>query len=611
MSRPADPDAYLKLLADDFKFFLQELWQETGNYKHAPLEELDLDIAEFVSDTTKTAKVVLAFRGKGKTTFGACAYSAFRQYQSVYYGDTQFRIKMISKSHGFAVNAISMIREWFSSVWFLKHLAPSKDQEKNHRDNRESFDIGPSTRTKDPSVSAAGIDGQITGTRAHLLISDDSETPDNVKTVNSREWLRESVKEFRQIASFGNREIIYFGTPHSRESLYDHLATKEIEDPETKEIIRYEVRSWPIILPEPKWVTKHTAPLIRERLAELGREVKPGELIPTCPVNFPRRIILERLAEGEINFARQSMLVADCADLLYPLRLSDLIVPDFEVPRDEGPTWIKWGRTRAGGVSNVREDLQLCGMSGDVLLRPFEVSPNSAKWSRTIMRVDPSGRGEDQTAWGVASGLAGWVWIKALKGDGHQKDKSGDDPRVIRQIAEDARYYGATEIIVEQQFGGTSFGQLLEVEVQKLFLNRGGNPDTGGHPDYPDGWRCSVIIEHSKGQKERRIVQSLSSPMSNHKVVIAEDAIRLTPGLPVKYELQYQISNLTEQVQSLDKDDKVEVLAGLVSYFAEDLRVTPEQIEEKLAKERLESQLQEHYAAFRKQKPAAWSTRLA
>lgn len=590
-------ELYLARLADQYEFFLSELWVEIGADKQAPLEELDYDIARFVADSSNPTRCVLAFRGVGKTTSGTCAYASWRLYRACYYGEPDFRIKVISKAHTFACNVISMLREWIgiddeTGVWFLRHLRP--DESKNHRDNRESFDIGPSTRSKDPSVSAAGIDGMITGTRAHLLIADDVETPENTVTVNSRERLREQVKEFRQIASFGDREILFFGTPHHRESLYDHLATKEIYDSHTGETIRYVVRSWPIILPEPKWLAQHVAPLIRERLSELGRDVAPGEIIPTCPGRFPRRIVLERLAEGEINFARQSMVVADCADLTYPLRLSDLIVPDFEIPRDEGPLWIKWGRTRAGGVSNVREDLDVAGMTGDVLYRQFEVSANTGKWARTVMRVDPSGRGADQTAWAVGSFLAGWVWVKCVKGDGQDKDKPGDDPRILREIAADAMFYGVTEIIIEEQFGGSSFAQLLELEISKLYCGPGQNPA------YPDGWRCSIEIRHSKGQKERRIIQSLSTPMANHRVVIAEDAIRVVPGLPTRYQLQYQLSNVTEQAGSLTHDDKIEVMAGVVGEFGEEMRISPEMVEQRILEEQVAAAAAKHYSYFQR-----------
>lgn len=597
-------EAYLKRLADDFAFFLEELWAETGANKHSPLEELDRDIAAFVADSGNPTRCILAFRGLGKTTAGTCAYAAYRLYKSVYEGQPEFYIKVISKSHGFAVNVISQIREWIENVWFLRHLRPDSEN-KSHRDNREAFDIGPVTKTKNPSVSAAGIDGHITGTRAHLLIADDVETPENTKTINAREWLREQIKEFRQIASFGLREIVFFGTPHHRESLYDHLLSKDIRDDETGDVIRYVVRSWPIILPEPKWLTKHTAPLILDRLQELGREVAPGEIIPTAPGRFPRVLILERLAEGEVNFARQSMLVADCADLTYPLRLGDLIVPDFQIERDRGPVWVKWGRTRSGGVSNVREDLQLAGMTGDALYRQWDVSTETERWSKTVMHVDTSGRGEDQTAWGVASFLAGWIYIKCLKGAGHEKNLSGDDPRILRQIAEDARFYGATEIWIEQQFGGSSFAQLLEVEVKKLYLEPGRNKT------YPEGWRCSVDTKPAKHQKEIKIIRSLSSPMSHHRVVIAEEAIRLTPDLPTKYELQYQISNLTEQSGSLTHDDKVEVLGNLVAEFGEELNISPEDVEQRFIDERIEEDLRQVYTdRGLTVARSAWNTRL-
>lgn len=580
-------EQYLKRTADDYCFFLAELYSEVPTLQKAPLEEADLVIARWIESGPKT-RGVKAPRGIGKSTLGSCGYAAFRIHRACMYarfqwpgwetiGNVNFRVKIISKSHRFATDVISTLRGWIDSVWFLQYLQPDVDN-KDHRDNKEAFDVGPSTKDKNPSVSAAGIEGQITGTRADLLIADDVETPENVKTVRGREELDQQVKEFRSIASFGDREIVYFGTPHTRETLYNKLPKRG-----------YEFRTVPLILPKPAWKDRYLDPWVEEKLAALGRDVGDNEIIPLWS-RMGRDVVLERMAEGPVEFCRQQMLVSDAEDLEYPLRLADLIVPDFNIDRDNAPVWIKWGRTTNNGVSTAW-NLDTCGMSGDLLYRQIGYSDTVAPYQKTVMCVDPSGRGSDQTAWAAVSYLGGYLWVKGVRGDGHQDGRAGDSPEIMRQIAEDARAWGATDIIVEQQFGGDSFAQLLEIEVGKLKL------EPGESKAFPGGWKAGVFVKPSRAAKESKIIKALSRVMSAHRLVIGSEWISLTPGLDSAYELQYQCTNITEQSDCLVHDDKIEVLAGCVEEFAEDLRMSPEMMEQKLADDELDRQLAEHYAA--------------
>ena len=51
------------------------------------------------------------------------------------------------------------------------------------------FDVGPASPSKDPSVFAVGITGQMTGGRADLILADDIEVPSNSETEAQREKL--------------------------------------------------------------------------------------------------------------------------------------------------------------------------------------------------------------------------------------------------------------------------------------------------------------------------------------------------------------------------------------------------------------------------------------
>ena len=54
----------------------------------------------------------------------------------------------------------------------LKHLQP-KD---NQRQSKVSFDVAPALAIHAPSVKSMGITGQLTGSRADLIIADDVES---------------------------------------------------------------------------------------------------------------------------------------------------------------------------------------------------------------------------------------------------------------------------------------------------------------------------------------------------------------------------------------------------------------------------------------------------
>jgi hypothetical protein len=72
----------------------------------------------------------------------------------------------------------------------LQHLQP--DPQRNQRDSVEAFDVGPARAHQAPSVKSAGIFGQITGSRANVIIADDIEVPKNSYTPGMRERLAEA-----------------------------------------------------------------------------------------------------------------------------------------------------------------------------------------------------------------------------------------------------------------------------------------------------------------------------------------------------------------------------------------------------------------------------------
>lgn len=523
-----NPPSYIQHLNDDFLFFVEEVWKELGLHDKAPLGDVERDIINWIA-TGPIKRGVLAWRGIGKTHFGTAAYTLWRLYK-----DPETKILIVSKSTGEAKKTIKLIRQWIRSVWFLQQLDPKRG--KDQIDSASEFNVGPARVERNCSVTAVGIEGQLPSKRAHVIIADDVETPNNTKTIDARQQLQDDVTEFRAIASFGEKEIIYIGTFHHEESLYLALAKKN-----------YVFYSWPKVYPTSDEKVHNLAPMLQDRL---DRGVnRPGDI--TCPHRITIDDIVEDKAEGPTYWAMQCMLIADLGDALrYPLQLSDFIVVD-QVHRDKAPISVAWGKFH-DGASTERQDIRSLGFLRDRFYRPPMIDKDWVAYRGTKMRIDPAGRGQDKIGYAIIGQLNGYLWVKAVGGL-----EGGPTPENITRLAELAYEHRAGECTIESNFGGDSFAALLEPELSRLTKPR-------DHEDCPSGWGCSINLEHSTGQKELRILAALEAPLASHRIVIGADTA-------ANEDLQYQITRLTRQRDCLEHEDELEALAMCVKDWREEL----------------------------------------
>lgn len=535
-------------------FFVRELFTELDLMKHGAIEELEAEMITFAF-TGPAKRGVLALRGFGKTWMLVAAQICWDLFR-----DKEMKLLVVSKSLGAAKSTLAMVKKWLRSVWFLEHLAPGP----NCLDNATQFDVAGIEPSRSPSLTAAGIDSQLPNLRAHKVYCDDGETPQNTETVDAREKLDGRVKEFVAIASYGAREIFYVGTFHHVETLYVKLFDRG-----------YEFRSYPLVLPEPGWRILGLSPILQRRL-DAG--AKPWEI---C---FPHRhspeVVAEKLAEGRTWFLQQYGLVADTGEVnLYPLRLADLIVPDFDMSPLNAPAWVKWGVTTHNGVSTKREDIRCLGFVGDGIHRQIMFSTEAKPYAAVRMHVDPSGRGADETTAGVGGFCQGLIHVPAIHGW-----REGTSLDTLNSIAWLARLWRVQSIHVEPNFGDGMFTQLLRPVLMKLFVR------PGVDPNLPDGWTCSVDdLPSSTGQKEIRILDTLEPVTQQHRVVVAPscltreqvdvvDGRRKVTEIDLPYCLQYQIVNLTRQRKALKHDDRVECLAGVCALFTDMLDTDPARV---------------------------------
>ena len=200
-------------------------------------------------------------------------------------------------------------------------------------------------------------------------------------------------------------------------------------------------------------------------------------------------------------------------------------------------------------------DLPNVAMTGDRFYSPMFTS-DPLQWANfdlTVMFIDPSGRGKDETGYAVNRLCQGLQWLVAAGGF-----LGGYDDDTLRSLAMIAKAKGVNVMLVEPNFGDGMFRKLLEPVV---------------HAIYPS---CTIEdAERAKAQKEARIIDTLEPVMMQHKLVISPDVIEsdyksvegLTGEDAQRYRLIYQLTRITRDRGALARDDRVDALAGAVAYL--------------------------------------------
>jgi hypothetical protein len=545
-------EEFVGRLTSDLPFFLDQLWRTIGL---PPLAEHQRQMATWLQ-RGPTRRGVRAFRGAAKTwvTLGYCIWRLFRNKDD--------RILLVSKSERHSKDSLYMVRKWIGQVAFLQHMAP--DRSGGQRDSALQFDIRQAPSDRTPSFTAASVTGQITGCRSTCIISDDVETNQSSLTLDSRTRLREEVKEYDNILIPGG-DIIFLGTPHHEESLYDKLAESG-----------YVFQSWPAQYPAAGSEPSDLAPAIQKALAT--GVASPGDSI--WPERFSIDELIEREAsEGRSTYAMQYQMLTHLGDdLRYPLKLSDLIV--FPVAKEKAPLTIAWGTRNDHGGSTKMEEIKSLGFAGDAFHAPIMFDKQWSYYTGTYMWIDPSGRGKDKTSYAIVAHLNGYLWVKAVGGwqGGYQRE-------VLEGLAYQAKLHDARTIFVEDNFGQGMFTALFEPVLQSAFV------EAGTTDEFPDGWKASLESIRVSGQKEIRLIGGLEPIFNQHRLV-------LHPDVAANEDLQRQITRITKQRNCLGHDDEVEALAMCCIQWQDVMNLDPDNAADRIRETFIQKQLAAHYASF-------------
>ena len=515
----------------DFRNFLREVWDHLGLPPPTPVQ---LSIAKTLQHGPKRL-IVQGFRGVGKSWITA-AYVLWLLRM-----DPQLKILVVSASQPLADNFSLFCKSIVATMPLLQDLRPSQEWQRTRND---AWDVGPATSDPSPSVRSLGITSQLTGSRADIIIPDDIEIPKNSYTFLLRERLKELVKEFDAILKpLPTSRVLYLGTPQSEQSIYTALQERG-----------YETRIWPAEIPARiEQYRGRLSPFVM-RLIERG--AKPGD--PTDAKRFSKDDLLERrISYGSAGYALQFMLDTSPSDAdAHPLKLSDLIVTDCD--RELGPSRLVWGMDK----KLVIDDLAPGGFDGDVYHRPAWVGEQMLPWEGTVMAIDPSGKGTDETAFAIVRYLHGLLYLVDSGGF-----TDGFSEHTLDSIAKRAAFHGVNYVIVEENFGGGMFGQLLKPYLAKY--------KTGAIDEDFNGW--------SRGQKEQRICDTLQPVLEQHRLVMDRKVIERDAEVQAQssaYSLIYQLTRMKRLRGALAHEDRLETVSMAVAYWTDRMARDAEEAEE-------------------------------
>lgn len=520
-------DKYIKAMEKDFRNFCHYIWKHLELPHLTPVQN---DIAQYLQHGPKRMQVS-AFRGVGKSYLTAALVCW------LLWKDKELKIMVVSAGKDRADAFAIFVRNMIKTIPLLKHLEPDKTI--GERSTQNIFDVRGVKPSGSPSVKSVGITGQLTGSRADIIIADDIEVVGNSATHDLREKLARLVTEFDAVLKPDGR-IIYLGTPQTELSLYNTLYNRG-----------YDMKVWPALVPTERQAETYgakLAPFIRSMMVDVAAGTT------TDPQRFTDEDLAERkLSYGRSGFALQFMLDTSLSDGdKFPLKVDDLVISNVGAKL---PSEIHWSNNPLLKLKDL-PNVAMGGQNYYAPQTPEKVDLRAPEMK--VMSIDPSGRGTDETAYSVALMLHGNIFVPEIGGL-----IGGYTDATLQKLCHVAKKHKVNKILVESNFGDGMFTQLLKPHLGRI---------------YP----CDIEEIRQNQQKELRIINTLEPLMNQHRLIIDPKVIRddydtamanYPPDKAVQYMLFYQMSRLSKDRGSLKHDDRLDSLAIAVKYFLDILDV--------------------------------------
>jgi len=517
----------IDLLKADFKIFLQALWQQL---ELPSPTRAQYSIADYLQNGPKRLQIQ-AFRGVGKSWITG----AFVLW--TLFNDPERKVMIISASKERADNMSIFLQKLIIETPWLCHMRPKDD---TSRWSRISFDINCAPHQA-PSVKSVGITGQLTGSRADLMILDDIEVPGNSMTEMMREKLLQLCTEAESILTpKKDSRIMYLGTPQTTFTIYRKLAERN-----------YRPFVWPARYPRD--LANYEGLIAPQLQEDIDGGAEKWEV--TDPDRFSGDDLLEReAAMGRSNFMLQFMLDTSLSDAeKFPLKFQDLVITS--VNPTQAPDAVVW----CSDPRNVLKDLPTVGLPGDYFYSPMQLQGEWSDYSESICFVDPSGRGTDETAATYMMQKNGFLYVPEIRAY-----KDGYSDTTLLDILRGCKKYNVTKLIIESNFGDGIVMELFKKHLQQT--------------------KQAIDVEEVRAnvRKEDRIIDSLEPVMNQHRLIIDRSVVEwdyksnpdAAPEDRLLYMLFYQMSRMCREKGAVKHDDRLDSLAGAVKYFTDALSIS-------------------------------------
>ena len=520
----------LDLLQNDFKLFLQALWAQLDLPSPTRAQYA---IADYLQHGPKRLQIQ-AFRGVGKSWITG----AFVLW--TLFNNPEKKIMIISASKERADNMSIFLQKLIIETPWLNHLRPKSD---DARWARISFDVNCSPHQA-PSVKSVGITGQLTGSRADLMILDDIEVPGNSMTELMREKLLQLCTEAESILTpKADSRIMYLGTPQTTFTIYRKLAERS-----------YKPFVWPARYP--RKVSQYEGLLAPQLVSDLENKADIWDV--TDPDRFDNDDLLEREASmGRSNFMLQFMLDTSLSDAeKFPLKMADLVVTS--VNPTSAPDNVVW----CSDPQNIIKDAPTVGLPGDYFYSPMQLTGEWTPYTESICSIDPSGRGTDETAATYISQKNGFLYVHEMRAY-----RDGYSDRTLLDILRGCKKYNTTKLLIETNFGDGIVAELFKKHLQQT--------------------KQSIDIAEVRAnvRKEDRIIDALEPVLNQHRLVIDRGVIDWdfksnpdsAPEERLLYMLFYQMSRMCREKGAVKHDDRLDSLAQGVKYFTDAMAISAQE----------------------------------
>jgi hypothetical protein len=527
--------------------FLEDVMTELG----FNTTDIQKDIAGFMEHGPQYL-MIEAQRGQAKTTIAA-AYAVWCLIHS-----PAHRVLIISAGGTQAVEISTLIVRIIMTMDVLECMRP--DRQAGDRESVEAFDVHHSLKglDKSPSVACVGIDSNLQGKRADLLIPDDIESSKNSATPTQRAKLLHLTKDFTSINSTGR--ILWLGTPQTLDSIYNSLPARGVT-----------IRIWPGRYPTPEqreFYGDKLAPIIVRRLQANPSLATGGGFLgdqgqPLDPVLLDEDALQKKEKDqGTAYFQLQHMLNTTLSDAMrFPLKPELLVA--LRPAGDRFPLVVVRGMESSHYIDKCIHDHAF------KVAVPQEVSKETSLLQSLWATIDPAAGGAngDETAYAIGGFLNGNIFLLSAGGvpGGYEESK-------LRELAKRLARFKLNGVTIEKNMGFGAYRAVFQPILREYM-------------------ECGLEDELVTGQKERRIIETVAPVMGRGALVVHPDVFDederccagYSPALRQSYSLFYQLAKMTQVRNALLHDDRADALEALIRHFQDALAIDQRKQVEKLA----------------------------